>query len=178
MKAEPETRIEKGKDVKFSIDDLAACAEPQAWDGGASALLFPFLFPLFAFFFFSIYFFYFSGFHLFFFPFFLFFFFFFFFYSVPREGEEGAARDAIISSPPHPTTPSPPPSQLGTCCLGGKSRDLADGFSPLAGNGVFYSPQLRCSVHTSTNPNPKDPRIRAADREADIIRYVATTSRR
>jgi len=36
MKAEPETRIEKGKDVKFSIDDLAACDEPQAWDGGAS----------------------------------------------------------------------------------------------------------------------------------------------
>jgi hypothetical protein len=36
MKAEPETRIEKGKDVKFSIDDLAACDEPQAWDGGGS----------------------------------------------------------------------------------------------------------------------------------------------
>lgn len=34
MKAEPETRIEKGKDVKFSIDDLAACDEPQGWDGG------------------------------------------------------------------------------------------------------------------------------------------------
>jgi hypothetical protein len=34
MKAEPETRIEKGKDVKFSIDDLAACKEPQGWDGG------------------------------------------------------------------------------------------------------------------------------------------------
>ena len=34
LKAEPETRIEKGKDVKFSIDDLAACDEPQGWDGG------------------------------------------------------------------------------------------------------------------------------------------------
>jgi hypothetical protein len=33
MKAEPESRIEKGKDVKFSIDDLKACAEPEAWDG-------------------------------------------------------------------------------------------------------------------------------------------------
>ncbi|KAF8471692.1 PUA-like domain-containing protein [Kalaharituber pfeilii] len=33
MKAEPESRIEKGKDVKFSIDDLAACNEPAAWDG-------------------------------------------------------------------------------------------------------------------------------------------------
>ncbi|KAI5803801.1 PUA-like domain-containing protein [Geopyxis carbonaria] len=31
--AEPETRIEKGKDVKFSIDDLAACDEPAGWDG-------------------------------------------------------------------------------------------------------------------------------------------------
>ncbi|MCJ1471742.1 hypothetical protein MMC13_000382 [Lambiella insularis] len=33
MKAEPESRIEKGKDVKFSIDDLKACTEPEAWDG-------------------------------------------------------------------------------------------------------------------------------------------------
>jgi hypothetical protein len=33
LKAEPESRMEKGKDVKFSIDDLAACAEPEAWDG-------------------------------------------------------------------------------------------------------------------------------------------------
>ncbi|MCJ1394379.1 hypothetical protein MMC18_007257 [Xylographa bjoerkii] len=33
MKAEPESRIEKGKDVKFSIDDLAARTEPEAWDG-------------------------------------------------------------------------------------------------------------------------------------------------
>jgi hypothetical protein len=33
MKAEPETRMEKGVDVKFSIDDLAAANEPQGWDG-------------------------------------------------------------------------------------------------------------------------------------------------
>ena len=33
MKAEPESRIEKGRDVKFSIDDLAAKTEPEAWDG-------------------------------------------------------------------------------------------------------------------------------------------------
>ncbi|KAF2140873.1 uncharacterized protein K452DRAFT_200876, partial [Aplosporella prunicola CBS 121167] len=33
MKAEPESRIDKGKDVKFSIDDLAAATEPEAWDG-------------------------------------------------------------------------------------------------------------------------------------------------
>ncbi|KAL8817555.1 MAG: hypothetical protein Q9191_008125 [Dirinaria sp. TL-2023a] len=33
MKAEPESRIEKGKDVKFSIDDLKATAEPEGWDG-------------------------------------------------------------------------------------------------------------------------------------------------
>ena len=33
MKAEPESRMEKGVDVKFSIDDLAACTEPEAWDG-------------------------------------------------------------------------------------------------------------------------------------------------
>ena len=33
MKAEPESRIEKGKDVKFSIDDLRAAAEPEGWDG-------------------------------------------------------------------------------------------------------------------------------------------------
>ena len=33
MKAEPESRMEKGKDVKFSIDDLAARTEPEAWDG-------------------------------------------------------------------------------------------------------------------------------------------------
>lgn len=33
MKAEPETRLDKGKDVKFSIDDLAAAKEPEPWDG-------------------------------------------------------------------------------------------------------------------------------------------------
>jgi len=33
MKAEPESRMEKGHDVKFSIDDLAAKTEPEGWDG-------------------------------------------------------------------------------------------------------------------------------------------------
>jgi len=33
MKAEPESRLEKGKDVKFSIDDLAAADKPEPWDG-------------------------------------------------------------------------------------------------------------------------------------------------
>ncbi|KAG5746115.1 hypothetical protein H9Q70_011183 [Fusarium xylarioides] len=33
MKAEPETRIENGVDVKFSIDDLKAKIEPEGWDG-------------------------------------------------------------------------------------------------------------------------------------------------
>lgn len=33
MKAEPESRLEKGKDVKFSIDDLAAADAPEPWDG-------------------------------------------------------------------------------------------------------------------------------------------------
>ena len=33
MKAEPESRIEKGKDVKFSIDDLKAATSPEPWDG-------------------------------------------------------------------------------------------------------------------------------------------------
>lgn len=33
MKAEPESRMEKGVDVKFSIDDLAAKTEPEGWDG-------------------------------------------------------------------------------------------------------------------------------------------------
>jgi hypothetical protein len=33
MKAEPESRLEKGVDVKFSIDDLSAAAEPEPWDG-------------------------------------------------------------------------------------------------------------------------------------------------
>lgn len=33
MKAEPESRFEKGIDIKFSIDDLAAKKEPEPWDG-------------------------------------------------------------------------------------------------------------------------------------------------
>ncbi|KAL9016155.1 MAG: hypothetical protein Q9185_006487 [Variospora sp. 1 TL-2023] len=33
MKAEPNSRFEKGKDVKFSIDDLMNATEPEAWDG-------------------------------------------------------------------------------------------------------------------------------------------------
>ena len=35
MKAEPESRLEKGVDVKFSIDDLAAAKEPEPWDGAS-----------------------------------------------------------------------------------------------------------------------------------------------
>ncbi|KAL8800762.1 MAG: hypothetical protein Q9182_004926 [Xanthomendoza sp. 2 TL-2023] len=33
MKAEPESRLEKGMEVKFSIDDLMNADEPEAWDG-------------------------------------------------------------------------------------------------------------------------------------------------
>ncbi|KAK3904358.1 hypothetical protein C8A05DRAFT_13760 [Staphylotrichum tortipilum] len=33
LKAEPESRLENGVDVKFSIDDLAARTEPEPWDG-------------------------------------------------------------------------------------------------------------------------------------------------
>lgn len=33
MKAEPESRLEKGKDIKFSIDDLKTANEPEGWDG-------------------------------------------------------------------------------------------------------------------------------------------------
>jgi predicted RNA-binding protein with PUA-like domain len=33
LKAEPETRLENGVDVRFSIDDLAAKTEPEPWDG-------------------------------------------------------------------------------------------------------------------------------------------------
>lgn len=36
MKAEPETRIEKGQDIKFSIDDLAGKTVPEPWDGKSS----------------------------------------------------------------------------------------------------------------------------------------------
>ncbi|KAJ5632465.1 hypothetical protein N7490_008804 [Penicillium lividum] len=38
MKAEPESRIEKGVDVKFSIDDLAAADSPEPWDGVRNAV--------------------------------------------------------------------------------------------------------------------------------------------
>ena len=40
MKAEPDSRMEKGKDVKFSIDDLKNASEPEGWDGKFSALRF------------------------------------------------------------------------------------------------------------------------------------------
>ncbi|KAL3426250.1 hypothetical protein PVAG01_03041 [Phlyctema vagabunda] len=33
LKAEPESRLEKGHDIKFSIDDLASKKEPEPWDG-------------------------------------------------------------------------------------------------------------------------------------------------
>jgi hypothetical protein len=33
MKAEPESRIENGVDVAFSIDHLAAKTAPEPWDG-------------------------------------------------------------------------------------------------------------------------------------------------
>jgi hypothetical protein len=33
MKAEPESRLERGHDIKFSIDDLAAKTDPEPWDG-------------------------------------------------------------------------------------------------------------------------------------------------
>ncbi|KAL8762487.1 MAG: hypothetical protein Q9184_001522 [Pyrenodesmia sp. 2 TL-2023] len=38
MKAEPDSRFEKGKDVKFSIDDLKDATEPEAWDGVRNAV--------------------------------------------------------------------------------------------------------------------------------------------
>lgn len=40
MKAEPESRLERGHDTKFSIDDLAAKTDPEPWDG-ISSNLFP-----------------------------------------------------------------------------------------------------------------------------------------
>jgi hypothetical protein len=33
LKAEPETRLENGIDVRFSIDDLRAKTQPEPWDG-------------------------------------------------------------------------------------------------------------------------------------------------
>ena len=41
MKAEPESRIEKGVDVKFSIDDLKDKGAPEAWDGEIYSPSFP-----------------------------------------------------------------------------------------------------------------------------------------
>jgi hypothetical protein len=37
MKAEPESRLENGVDVKFSIDDLMNAEEPEGWDGKDSS---------------------------------------------------------------------------------------------------------------------------------------------
>ncbi|CEL10765.1 Putative AT DNA binding protein [Aspergillus calidoustus] len=37
MKAEPESRLDKGVDVKFSIDDLRDAKEPEPWDGVRNA---------------------------------------------------------------------------------------------------------------------------------------------
>ncbi|KAJ0421639.1 PUA-like domain-containing protein [Aspergillus carlsbadensis] len=37
MKAEPESRLEKGVDVKFSINDLRDAKEPEPWDGVRNA---------------------------------------------------------------------------------------------------------------------------------------------
>lgn len=39
MKAEPETRLENGIDVRFSIDDLRSREKPEGWDGEFSVLL-------------------------------------------------------------------------------------------------------------------------------------------
>lgn len=39
LKAEPETRLENGVDVRFSIDDLAAKTTPEPWDGEYSVLV-------------------------------------------------------------------------------------------------------------------------------------------
>jgi hypothetical protein len=38
MKAEPESRLENGHDISFSIDDLAAKTEPEPWDGESSCV--------------------------------------------------------------------------------------------------------------------------------------------
>lgn len=38
LKAEPESRIEAGVDVRFSIDDLRARTKPEGWDGMDSRL--------------------------------------------------------------------------------------------------------------------------------------------
>lgn len=46
MKAEPETRLENGIDVRFSIDDLKEKKEPEGWDGirAYPGTVLPFLF--------------------------------------------------------------------------------------------------------------------------------------
>jgi hypothetical protein len=44
MKAEPETRLERGHDVRFSIDDLAAKTEPEPWDGKIHKILILFVY--------------------------------------------------------------------------------------------------------------------------------------
>lgn len=46
MKAEPESRMEKGKDVKFSIDDLKNAPEPEGWDGKSFAFTFSLIYLL------------------------------------------------------------------------------------------------------------------------------------
>ena len=40
MKAEPNSRIEKGVDVKFSIDDLEKARSPEPWDGNFPIMLY------------------------------------------------------------------------------------------------------------------------------------------
>lgn len=40
VKSEPESRMHKGKDVKFSLDDLKASEGPVAWDGKFIFILF------------------------------------------------------------------------------------------------------------------------------------------
>lgn len=41
LKAEPDSRMEKGVDVKFSIDDLQARTKPEPWDGTSSSPIRP-----------------------------------------------------------------------------------------------------------------------------------------
>lgn len=44
MKSEPESRVEKGVDVKFSIEDLENAKGAVVWDGMYSTLLLPLFF--------------------------------------------------------------------------------------------------------------------------------------
>lgn len=46
VKSEPESRVHKGKDVKFSLDDLEASGGAVAWDGMFFLFLFSFFFFL------------------------------------------------------------------------------------------------------------------------------------